>query len=507
MGSTKKVLLIVIDALTARVLVPAMDNGQLPHLQSLRNAGYFSPENISIFPSITHAALTSIATGRYPQTHGVLGCHWYQADQAEVAFFAADPEIILSKGITEFVKGFLVRLNHTYLRAQTLFQRVEQAGRRAASLNFLIFRGDVAYTIDVPFLLKLLPAMPEALTIHGPSTLYLGDFVQEIPLRLDDEQVRGGATNWFGFGDETTADLLVQLAGKQLFPDFTLAYFPHNDSLCHSIGPAKALDDLVEIDSYLGNILAAYGGLDAFLSDFCLIVTGDHSQSDIVADESLAAIDLDQILADFQRVPAGQSWTTGDEILICPNLRVAQLYLKATDAATRERVIRLLLDDTRIDQIFWVEPSAANPHAYRAVTGDRGALTFWRGPDGRQNGRDQFGNQWSWEGDLAAVGGVVVEGQLTFPDYPNAFERLAGVIDSPHSGQLWATARPGYEFTVPEASVHAGGGSHGSLHRLDSHTALFVAGAPARVNLPAQPRIVDIAGIVLAALGLPPLED
>ena len=75
-------------------------------------------------------------------------------------------------------------------------------------------------------------------------------------------------------------------------------------------------------------------------------------------------------------------------------------------------------------------------------------------------------------------------------------------MGSPDSGQLWATARPGHEFAVPEAKVHTGGGSHGSLHRLDSLTALFMVGAPEHLSLPAQPRIVDIAPLALVVLGL-----
>jgi hypothetical protein len=502
MPATKKVLLVIIDALTSRVLEPAMDAGQLPHFAALRQAGYFSPNNTSIFPSITHAALTSIVTGRYPERHGILGSHWYRAAEEEVAFFAADPEIVLSKGIGEFVKGFLIRLNQTYLAAPTLFQTIERAGGQAASLNFLVFRGDVAYAFDVPFLLQLLPDLPNDLTIHGPSTLYLGDFVQQTPLEVNDEAVRGGAANWFGFADETTADLLVQLARKRLFPDFTLAYFPHNDALCHSVGPAEALDDLVDIDRHLGDMLEAYGGLDAFLADFCLIITGDHSQSDIVEDEALAAIDLDQLLSDFQRTAAGQPWGEDDELMLCPNLRAAQIYLRTADGTTLQRVIDQLLTDERIDQIFWAEKAEGATLRTHGVTGDRGKLSFWPGASGGQTGRDEYGNRWSWEGDLAVVGGEMRDGQLTFPDYPNAFERLAGVVDSPDSGQLWATARPGHEFAVPEAKVHTGGGSHGSLHRLDSVTALFVAGAPEELSLPTQPRIVDIAPLALAVLGL-----
>ena len=122
--------------------------------------------------------------------------------------------------------------------------------------------------------------------------------------------------------------------------------------------------------------------------------------------------------------------------------------------------------------------------------------------------RDQYGCVWSWRGDLRAVDGHVgADGVLAFPDYPNAFERIAGGLEHEGAGHLWVTAHPGYAFHLPTTSgdeVHASGGSHGSLHTLDSTVPLFIAGGPADLRLPAQPRTVDIAAICLYVLGLEP---
>jgi predicted AlkP superfamily phosphohydrolase/phosphomutase len=62
----KKVLLMIIDACTPRVLDQAMRRGRLPNLLALSEAGFFHQAGSSIYPSITHAAMASLATGCYP---------------------------------------------------------------------------------------------------------------------------------------------------------------------------------------------------------------------------------------------------------------------------------------------------------------------------------------------------------------------------------------------------------------------------------------------------------
>lgn len=62
----KRVLLLVVDALMGPLLLQELDNGRSPHFQMLRQAGVVREQCLSIFPSITHAALASLVTGKYP---------------------------------------------------------------------------------------------------------------------------------------------------------------------------------------------------------------------------------------------------------------------------------------------------------------------------------------------------------------------------------------------------------------------------------------------------------
>jgi len=98
-------------------------------------------------------------------------------------------------------------------------------------------------------------------------------------------------------------------------------------------------------------------------------------------------------------------------------------------------------------------------------------------------------------GDMRSVDGYVADGAITFQDYPNAFERIAGVLDLDVAGHLWATSKPGYEFGLKSTKIHAGDRSHGSLHVLDSVSPLWVAGAPVEITMPEQARAIDVATI------------
>lgn len=491
----EKLLLVVIDSLTDRLLRPLMDEGHLPNFQAVRERGQLRTST-SIFPSITHACLTSIATGKYPCDHQVLGTHWYLPANGEEAYYGADPDVIFNKGITDFFEDFLVELNNRRVKASTIFQTVESAGLEAASLNFMIYKGDVKHEVNLPSLLKLIPGIDDdGLSINGPSTLYLGQIVKASSSALPSLEVEEGMLQWFGLGDNSTINLLRQLAQQRSFPNFTLAYFPRNDYLSHSQGPLKAHRQLDELDAGLGEIFEAYGGIDKFLGDVGLLITGDHSQSEIKADDD-AAISLEKLLEEqFSIAVSGEEWDSEYEIMAAPNLRAAQLYFKDPSHANLQKAIHLLRADSRIDQIMWRSDELNGREGYVVANGNA-RIRFMRG----RRASDQHGNGWDWEGDLRAVDGQINDGLLTFPQYPNAFERIAGILDSEASGQLWMSASLGYEFEMPVIGIHAGGGSHGSLHAQDSLSPLLLAGEYDDYQLPDNPRLTDITPICLSLL-------
>ena len=508
----KKVLLVIIDALASRIALPALQQGRLPCLASLVERGTLRDECVSIFPSITPAATASIVTGVYPCNHQIAGAFWYNREEDYVAYYGDDVWVMLQEGMNEFVNDFLVHLNHDCLQARTLYQRTERHGLTAAAINHLWFRGETRHEVHAPALLKMIPGVEFAPSVMGPQVLALADFAaSKIPGRDETLHAQGGMARRYGFHDDTTSEYLNHLATSDEFPDFTLAYFPNNDFESHSEGPAEALSSVENVDRALHQFIEARGGLDRFLDEFAIVVTGDHAQCDLTADSRQRGINLVEALQDFQLATTGQPWREADDVMVCPNMRACHIYVQDRAPQARDRVVEQLLSDPRVDQIMWRESSwddrqgrdSVDPRSdtFHVETAKRGRLKFSHAGDGQESGGDVYGTRWSWEGDLATVGAELSsDNQLRYGEYPNALERISTGFCNV-AADLWVTAAEGFEFYMPATSIH-GGGSHAALNRTDSIVPLIVAGAPQEVKIPIHARTIDVAPLCLEILGL-----
>lgn len=491
-------LLVIVDALASRIILPALRSGKLPTMAALAQAGVLRERSTSIFPSLTPAATSSIVTGAFPSEHNIIGFHWYDEESDEEVYYGDDFWVVAKSGFGEFFRDCLTRLNNSRLKATTLFQRVEQTGANAASLNFLMFHGDTPHTATVPLWFSWHPDVPREQEVTGPSLLFFGDLVDSSQeLDEDAPSRKGGILGRFGFNDSNTAELLLHLTEEPELPAFSVAYFPDNDYRSHEVGPANALEQVIEVDRALGEFLERLGGLEKALEKVCIVISGDHSQSDMVEQEEQARIKLDEILSAYSIAEAG-SWPEDKQLKVCPDMRCAQIYSRDKSPEFLAQLTRVLLTDPRVDQVLQCEGE------HVLISSPRGTLRYWIGGDGPRAGRDLYGNQWSWEGELAVLDGRLgPDGVIRFETYPNAFERIWGCLANPLGGDLWVTCFPGSEFSIPETSIHLGGGSHGSLHVDDSTSPLIVAGHHAGVIIPEFPRTVDLAPICMQQLGLP----
>lgn len=495
----KKVILFVIDALSSEILIPAINEGRLPNFKALASHGILREECVSIFPSITPAALSSIITGKYPIDTEIPGDYWYDEPTNTVNYIGGDVSAIMGEGIETFLDDFLVNLNDRFLKADTLFETIENEGLTSACLNFFIHRGIHDYQIELPAPLNWIPILSKDRTIKGPSLLHLGDLNKIDLEKLDFSDIKGMSSR-FGFQDDTTFAILKHLIQYNLLPDFTVAYLPDNDWDSHELGPDNAVFTLEHVDKRLDDLFDLAGGLPSFLESHTIFIVGDHAQTALVIDDEDRGINLTQILQDFNLVDAGHGWDKDNEIIACPNLRASIFYVNQVDETRFTEIVACLLGDARIDQVIWRETlEGISNHKYHVKTA-AGQLEFYDEPDSPM-ATDTYNNGWSWEGNLTCVDGHVEGECITFETYPNAFERLKNVLDLEHSGDLWATAKPGYTFCLESMEVEKRG-SHGTLHKLDSITSLLIAGHEKSLDIPEHPRIVDIASMVLQVLNL-----
>jgi hypothetical protein len=493
----KKVLLIVVDALSSEIVLDALADGRLPNLRAVGEAGVLRERSCAIFPSITPAATGALATGCGPAEHGIAGAHWIDEEAEAVAYYGDDLWVVLREGLDDFLNDFLVTLNYDRLLVPGIFDRVERAGLTAACINYLWFRGDVEHDVRQPWLLSLIPGVSLERTVRGPTWLQLGDFVFDMPEGIGAPSLEG-IRRRYGFNDERTAETLLELARVGL-PDFTLAYFPDNDFESHDRGPRDASPVLDRLDETLGRLFESAGGREAFLRDTALIVTGDHAQSNLLPDPDDRGIELADVLDGLALGTPGEFWSEGDEVLACPNLRAALFYVRDRRPDLLETVVERLRAEAKVDQVIVGGP-ASGSEWFRVHRRPGGGLRFRPAEAGRTaRGRDARGRSWEWEGDLSAVDATLEGDVLRFGEFPHAFERIASSF-APASGPVWATARIGYEFRLGGRKIHERG-SHGSLHARDSLSPLFVAGH-GPVAVPDEPRSIDVAPLCAAILGL-----
>jgi hypothetical protein len=494
-----KLLLVVIDGASPRVFCPAVQTGRLATMQRLAARGVMHSASVSIFPSITPAATCTLVTGAYPSEHGIEGAAWLQNASGPIAYYGDDLWVIAREGLGAFLRDFLRALNGSRLKVPTLFERIEGTGLRAASLNYLIYRGLREHQVRLPGLVAMLPGAPVEEAVHGPSILALGTLVDSGLQQGRSHRQKGGPLHRFGMDDEGTGAVLCALVERGALPDFTVAYFADNDFRSHEAGPFAALSTLDRVDAILGAAFDRAGGVDAFLRETAVIVTSDHGHCEVLEDESRSVLRLDEMLRDEVRLgKLGEPWTEDDEAMVCPNMRAAQIYLRSSSAGLRDRIVPRLLEEPRVDQVMW---RADGPPGRFVVASARGSLTFERTADG--GALDAFGGGWRWTGDLEALDARLDGSRIAFGPYPNAFERIEGALASDQSGDIWVTARPGCEFEAPGGKAHPGGSSHGALHELDSLSPVIVCCAPKGLSLPESFRSVDIAPLCMNILGLP----
>ena len=497
---TSKVLLVVIDAATPHVVCPAIQTGQLPTMRRLAEIGDMHQASVTIFPSITPAATSTIITGGYPAEHGIAGASWFDASRQEVAYYGDDFWIILREGFGHFINDFLLRLNGDRMKAPTLFEMIERSGRSAGCLNYLVFKGSFPHRVNMPGVIAALPGVPFTEIIEGPSILSLGDFVGTHTPSGHKVTEKGGAIHRFGMDDASTGAMLKDLASRNALPEFTVAYFADNDYVSHEVGPVAALPVVERVDRMLGEAFDAAGGIDRFLQDTAVVLTSDHGHCEVLGDPS-SVIRLDQLLGNFRQAALGKAWQPADQVMICPNMRATQIYVQHPTSELIQKIAVAALVDPKVDQVIWRSQLTGGTSGYTVLT-HRGRVEFAR--DGASNTVvDDFGGQWSWSGEAAALDFDVEGRTLSYRQYPNAFERIAGVLDLDKSGEIWVTAKPGAEFEVPGGKAHVGGASHGALHQLDSLSPVIVAGGAAPRRLPKKMRSVDIAPLCMQILGIP----
>lgn len=485
MTSVKPLHMIIIDSWHPGMVEQELSKGNLPALAHLVKHGRLDLNCASIFPTVTPACLTSLATGVGPDQHGVTGVLWYNRSADRYVHYWPYPQSLYWGTIDHVVQDFFLKLNAEHLSTdiKTIFELLEEADVPSACINFPISRGPHRHKAEIPWFIRRLGKLPKDLHFPGPRTMRHGDMIRH-------GHERGRFLKKYGFNDHHSAEFTAQLVQSEDRPHFMLTYFNENDLRSHHKGPWNTAFSLQRVDKELGLIMDAYGSWDKAAKEARWIITGDHSQSNTYPSRPGHAVNVFKAFPQYRICPlkTGGLACKGYDFAISPNDRMCYFYFPEHKEDVRDAIIEQVRVWPSVDQVFWREGDTF--HGYRRSTGEQ--VSWTRGG----SLVDPFGLRWDVTGSLGAVDATLVGNRIQYQDYPNALARVTQALSVPGGGSLILTATLGYEFT---SGFPMGKGNHGSLHVQDSFVPLLTCG----IRQPLlNPRTIDLVPMILHEFGV-----
>jgi hypothetical protein len=290
-----------------------------------------------------------------------------------------------------------------------------------------------------------------------------------------------------GMRDQHAGCVGSYLVEHDLF-DFLLLSLPDNDAHSHKHGPHAQIASIAAADAELWRVMEAGGGAEAFLDEHAMIVMADHSHSHIER-----VIDFTGPFAGWKVLQPSATNLRSAELALCPAQRSAMIYLLLDSRGALPKIVATAKAIEGVDLVMWW--GEGDPGGRRAhVAGERGELSFRPGDEVA----DERGRRWDVAGELDALVASVHDGVFVSEHYPDALRRVWSALSCETSGDVLLSAEPAYEFPDWGNRTHVRGGSHGSLHRVDSLGALLFCGVErSPASAPGPWSLDDVAPMVL----------
>lgn len=479
----KPVILIVVDSLMNEPMQKVIEEGGAPALAYLMNNGQLNKEMISSYPTMSVTIDSTLITGTYANQHKIPGLIWFKEDEKRMISYGSGIGEIWSNGLKNVAMDSVVHLNNSHLskKVQTIHEDLANQNLSSASINGLLYRGSFQHRLNVPGIITMADLLPKDININGPTFISLGTLSQY----NRENNLHKFVWNRMGVNNQFTANELNYLIEQKKLPPFTLAYLPDADASIHKYGP----DDLKSIhnaDQAIQNILNSFTSWEEAIQEATWIILGDSGQSFIADDKETSLIDLNQLLKNYTFL---ERKNPDAQLAIAVNERMAYIYLIDQKVELSE-IVNILKEDERIGFIAWKGGQTnyvVSPHS-------DGELVF--SPEGKYV--DKYNQSWRIDGDASILDlNMAREQRVEYQDYPDALARLHGALHSQEGRFIIVDAQPSYEFIEKHSHDHAGGGAHGSLHKVDSIVPIIVTGTS---EFPESDRLVDLKKWILQLL-------
>ncbi len=343
----KKLVLVVVDALKPAMLERAIATGRAPAMARIREEGVYVDDCVAAFPSVTPVCAATITTGVGPDEHLIPSMNWYHREEGRYVEYGSSFSASRQFGVLRSLTDTVYRMNAEHLShdIETVFESLDDRDVRTAGTTYLIYRGRHQHEVsNETALARIVTSTLFRRTIDGPHELFYAD------LYATRKTGCRGQLGMPGIRDQHTGCVGSYLVEHDLF-DFMLFSLPDNDAWSHRNGPHAQVTSIAAADRQLERLMHAAGGADAFLENYAVIVTSDHSQAAVEE-----RIRLDRAFADFDVATQSAARSVGAEVALSPAQRSAMIY--ALEPDQREPVVQRSLEAVAeldgVDLALWL---------------------------------------------------------------------------------------------------------------------------------------------------------
>ncbi|CRK82927.1 alkaline phosphatase family protein [Neobacillus massiliamazoniensis] len=481
----KKVILLMIDTLMDSSLQEAIKSEKAPALQFfIENGKYFS-NLVSPFPTMSVNVDSTLLTGVYSDKHKVPGLVWYNKNEERIVNYGGHVFELIKLGLKKSMEDIFYNLNHEHLSKKhpTIHEILHERGIQSASINTLLYRGDIQTKLKIPFLLSVFTGLNREMMSFSPNLFTYGAMHKINPLKKN-------SYFWqkYGFNDKFSANELKYLINRNNLPPFTIVYFPDLDHSTHVNG-RNDIKGIAKVDQQLQEILNQFPSWEEALSNIIWIILGDNGQAWIDQNRNHALIDLRKSLGSYRIVKLRKGVSVEDEIVLGVNERMSFIYTLDSQKIPLEEIAKILQKDDRIDVV-----ALKKGNTVTVTSGiHSGNLQFH--PEGEFF--DEYNQSWSIKGNNEILNLTITENSIEYGEYPDALARLYSSFYSHEGEYIIVSAKPGYEFKGEGSPTHVGGASHGGLHKQDSLASMIICGTD---TTPKHMRILDLKDWLLTLI-------
>ncbi|MCD8502627.1 MAG: alkaline phosphatase family protein [Bacillaceae bacterium] len=176
----KKVVLVMIDSMTSKIIDRTREKGTIPSLNFLIENGQYYKELVAPFPTMSVVIESSLLTGEMPDKHGIPGLNWYNFAENRYIDYGTSIEKMIKLDPDQSIEDSLYHLNNIHLNKHTptIFEELNKIGYSTGAVNFIIYRGPKSHSVSVPSLFEEALDLPEEIQTKGPDILSFGQLVE-----------------------------------------------------------------------------------------------------------------------------------------------------------------------------------------------------------------------------------------------------------------------------------------------------------------------------------------